>query len=104
MWHKIGDKFSDVSVSVDGEYWALGSTQSSYDGYDIYFYQNQKWNKLSEGGAVRIAAFQQGEIWTVTSVGSVYQRLGGKWIKRAEPYTASDIAVGQDGIVWITCT
>lgn len=48
MWHKIGEKFSDVSISFDGEYWALGTTSASYDGYEIYYYENQKWVKIHD--------------------------------------------------------
>ena len=55
------------------------------------------------GDAVRIAAYQNGEIWVVNSIGRVFQRQNGQWQMKADTGTAADIAVGDDGSVWITC-
>ena len=55
------------------------------------------------GEAIRIAAYKAGEIWVVNSTGRVFQRSNGQWFMKADTGTASDIAVGDDGDVWITC-
>ena len=66
------------------------------------YYEEGQWIKI-DGSAVRIAAYKAGEIWVVNAPGCVYQRMGGKWLRRADVGTAADIAVGSDGSVWITC-
>ena len=52
---------------------------------------------------MRIAAYKGSEIWTVDAVGKVFQYQNEQWSLRADIGTAADIAVGEDGSVWITC-
>eukprot|EP00347_Sterkiella_histriomuscorum_P019519 403341323 len=103
QWEKIGEKFSEVSISYDNQIWAVGSQQIGYGGNAIYTYLNNKWVQV-QGEAIRIAAYKAGELWAVNQLGRVWQYQNSEWVMRADSGTASDIAVGEDGSVWITCS
>ena len=45
-WEKIGDHFSDVSLSYDGQYWAVGNQQISYQGNAIFTYRDGNWVQI----------------------------------------------------------
>lgn len=57
-----------------------------------------KANRLS-----KIAAYKGEEVWGIKDTGAVVQLLDGKELVRTDHGTASKIAIGADGAVWITC-
>jgi hypothetical protein len=65
QWTKIGENFQEVSISKDGVLYAIGN-QGGYGGNPIYIYQNGVWTQIP-GEAVRLAAYQNGEIWVVNT-------------------------------------
>ncbi|CDW80817.1 UNKNOWN [Stylonychia lemnae] len=101
-WEKIGENFSDVSMSQDGQIFAIGSQSIGYGGNAIYQFVNGGWVQIP-GEAVKISAYKQGEIWSVNTSGKVWQKQNDQWVARSDIGTAADVAVGDDGSVWITC-
>lgn len=63
-WEKIGENFSEVSISHDGQIWAIGSQVVNYAGCAIYYYHNGAWVQVP-GEATRICAYKAGEVWAV---------------------------------------
>jgi hypothetical protein len=102
-WGIVGGGARDIAVGGEGTAWVVGTHQVP-GGYSIRMRQDDAWSTV-RGGAVRIAAGPTGNAFIVDDEGAIRERLAwnGQWMKY--PGCARDIAVGDNGALWVIgCT
>jgi len=97
-WLLVAGKATDVTVGGDGTTYIVGSEKG---GYGIYKYDDGDWDKVEGASGYKIAAENNGNVWTVDMEGVIWQYRAekGKW--RVVPGKATDIAIGPDNTPYI---
>jgi hypothetical protein len=92
----------DVSVGTDGCVWIIGASAFGA-GFQIFRWNGRAWHLLP-GSAVRIGAASTTAAWCVNSAGAVFEWSEAQFSWIGRPGSATDIAMGADGSVWMTTT
>jgi hypothetical protein len=92
---------TDIAAGANGSVWVI-STKPVPGGYELYEWNGSGWYGVAGGGGVLLAVGPNGSPWLVNSHNQIYERTGSSWI--VYPGTATDIAIGADGAVWVVGT
>lgn len=98
VWQSISGEARDISIGTDGSIWAIGIDEVGDDGYGIYQWNDDSWDKL-EGAGVRIAIEANGCPWVINAAGKIFRRIDDEWQRL--PGTARDINISANGSIWI---
>jgi hypothetical protein len=106
--HWTGSKFAsvtgtatDISVGANGAVWAVGTVKVT-GGFQVLKWSGTKWSVIAGAGAAAIAVDPKGNPYIVTSAHKIEHWTGSKWASFTG--SATDIAVGKDGVIWDTGT
>ena len=101
----------DIGTGADGSVWVIGDDHvgTAHD-FGVHKWTGSAWERLPDGGGVRIAVDENGNPWVVNSAGQIYRRVNNQWEKLPDvphfPWEhAYDIGIGgigADGSVWVT--
>lgn len=95
-----GSDAKDVTINSDGKIWMVNTAGK------IYRYNGTSWELMpvpTTGwlGAISRIGAGAGQVWITNAVGQLYKWNGSSW-QLQTGITANDVAVSNDGIVWIT--
>jgi hypothetical protein len=104
-WELVDGLARDIAHGADGSVWIIGTDPIGYGDLAISKWAGATWASAN-GGGIRVAVGPNGAPWTVNAKGEIYRHSSdpnvGVW--QLQPGSASDIAVGADGSVWIVAT
>lgn len=98
-WKKLPGKAIDIGVGGDNVIWALGGNKGRH-GYSIFRLDGARWTQVP-GEAMRIDVDKDGLPWVVNKGGDVFKYNGSSWDSQKKAPRASDVAVAENGNVFI---
>ena len=98
-WVKLPGTGRDIGVGANGSTWLIG-TKPVPGGFDILHWTKGGFQPV-KGGAVRVDVGPKGTAWVVNDKGAVFHSRKNGWQHVKAAPKAKDIAVGEDGSVYL---
>jgi hypothetical protein len=92
----IGSDGRDMTVDENGTYWLVNSAGIIYR----YNVAKMDWDKMPGSDGLSIAA-NAGKVCLVNTAGKIYQWNGGSW-SQMPGSDGRDVAINNDGLIWMT--
>jgi hypothetical protein len=104
LWSLLPGLGVDIAASTNGSVYVLGNNANATGDFGVFKWNGTSWDGSMFGGGVRIAVDSDGEPWTVTSTGQIYQHRAGSWVLQPglgeNLGPGKDIGAGPNGSVW----
>jgi hypothetical protein len=104
-WTTLPGEATDIAVGTDGTVFIIGADEvSATGGYSIRKWNGTGWTTLKECAGTRIAVDASGIPWVVNKSNKIFKYVGANVPWKQIPGTATDIAIGANGAIFITGT